>query len=1316
MINRLGIKAKLIFIFVTIKVIPLLLILFIAIAGINKIEKSFFHDLQKNNKNNMKILEETATLAINDSIKALDKTSQTSYEKFTLNIARAIAQFLHERDTDILFLASQQPSHKLFDDFYKTKTRDVVKTPKYIYDDNSSTWIPQVTSKKTKRVIYPIKDNNRNFNFVDPLNIEKIKLPIYKEITFFDLKGVEKYKKSTINKHLLDISKRKNTYIHSENYFKDIQKLKKGEIYVSSVIGKYIGTKLIGTFSKQKAKKMKIDFKPEKYAYAGKENPVGKRFEGIIRFVTPVYKNNKKIGYLSFALDHRHIMEFTDSLSTTTKHFTQEIPDATSGNYAFMWDNKGHLISHPRDYFISGFDQATGKRVAPWVSADVAKKFQQSKEKDLNQFLKIYPAYENQSNQKKPNLSQLLKQGQIPLDCRYLNFAPQCTGWKKVTQDGGYGSFMIKWSGVDKLTSVATIPYYTGQYGKSKRGFGIVSIGANVADFHKAANETKRKIDTIVQNQESFTNKQVNLLRNKINDFVTRTIDQLTLSTFILAIIVIFIAILLANYLTKTIKELMNAMEQLSNGDFNIKLTIKSNDELGILKKSFQNTVKKMKFLVDEQKRTNEYLETKVIESTKELQEKNRYMNSLLDTTMEAVIIFDDNHIVTQTNKAALDIFGYKTHEEIKGKNIYSFIPKHELAKLQDALQKKDVLPYEINVYKSDNSLFPALVKGNNTIINNKLYRISTIIDLSEIKKRDQLLLEKSLLAKQKAEESTKLKSEFLANMSHEIRTPMNAILGMSLLALKTDLNDKQKHYIQKIDTSAKSLLSIINDILDFSKIEAGKITIEKINFDMYEVESNVRNLVELLAKSKGLDFNIVCTYIDDKSIFYGDPLRLSQVLINLVNNAIKFTKKGTVSLIVETFENNRVRFEVKDTGIGIGTEQQEKLFQAFIQADGGTTRKYGGTGLGLSISKQLVELMGGKICVESELGIGSSFIFEIPLPKGDKSKVQTYSLEKKLNIAILKGSNILLVEDNQINQEIIIGLLENSGINIDIANNGKEAVEEYEQNSDKYELILMDIQMPIMDGYEATKCIREKNKDIPIIALTANAMKEDIEKTKSIAMNEHLTKPIEVEKLYSTLLKYISKKIENLEFKVENKDDITISNFKNIDTVLGLSHMADNKKLYLKILNDFYNNYSSVNLKDIKDEEMSRFVHTLKGLSANIGAKKLFDISKELETTQDKDLFSKLQQELNIILDELKVLHETKNSNKILPMIEDIKKDGLFNKLNDFISKKRVRNAKKTIEELNSYNLSNKDKELLDKIEGLLNKRKYKEIAEILQ
>lgn len=381
------------------------------------------------------------------------------------------------------------------------------------------------------------------------------------------------------------------------------------------------------------------------------------------------------------------------------------------------------------------------------------------------------------------------------------------------------------------------------------------------------------------------------------------------------------------------------------------------------------------------------------------------------------------------------------------------------------------------------------------------------------------------------AEAASLAKSTFLANMSHEFRTPMNAIMGMTGMALRRTEDPKLRDQLGKIDSASRHLLEIINDILDISKIEADRLTLEQNNFTIGEVMHNITNLIENEAKEKGLKLLIDLPPTVAHLSLQGDPMRLGQILLNFTANAVKFTELGSITVrihsVEDTQENTVLRFEVEDTGIGIAAEDQKRLFRAFEQADGSMTRKYGGTGLGLAISKRLANLMGGDVGVESQLGIGSTFWFTVRL---DKAQVVANFLPTHVDdtavarlLAYFKGTSILLVEDEPINQEVSCGLLEEAGLAVDLATDGQCALELARKNT--YALILMDMQMPNLNGVDATRAIRTLPgyAETPILAMTANAFNEDRQICIEAGMNDHIGKPVDPDRLFNVLLKWLS-------------------------------------------------------------------------------------------------------------------------------------------------------------------------------------------------
>jgi len=893
----------------------------------------------------------------------------------------------------------------------------------------------------------------------------------------------------------------------------------------------------------------------------------------------------------------------------------------------------------------------------------------------------------------------------------------------------------------------------------------------------------------------------VDEIDNEVRDAVNRILLYLCLALLMLSVLTL---LGLQRFVISPLKKRDEGTDLIARtGKLDHHIEIQSGDEIGHLAQSFNemmdtihNADVALKASEKELKNHRDNLEEIVAARTEDLENSKKRLAQIIDFLPDPTWVIDNDGKVVAWNKAIEKLTGKKAADMLgQGNYEYSLAFYDERRPViidlvrdwNPEIEKKYIAVKKDGDNLISESHHPDLGEDGMYLsgIAGLLYdatgaatgSIESIRDITDIKRMEAELIQ----AKQAADEANQAKGDFLANMSHEIRTPMNAVIGMAYLALKTELTPKQKEYLVKIQSSANSLLGIINDILDFSKIEAGKLDMEAVDFNLDEVLDNLAHLITIKAREKEDLEVLIATAGNVPRFLVGDSLRLGQIIINLANNAVKFTDSGEIVVSSELVNKNpdsvTLKFSVSDTGIGLTGEQKARLFQSFTQADTSTTRKYGGTGLGLAICKRLTELMGGRIWVESEPDIGStfsftadfgltrekarkkktppndlrglkvlvvddnatsreiirdlleSFSFEVSLAASGEEglselekasddqpfelvvmdwkmpgmdgieasrRIKTNTLlgkvpaivlvtaygreeimqqaeaagldgfllkpvspsvlfdtimqafgkdvsreiltgEKKDKTAgalkVIQGAHVLLVEDNEINQQVAREILENAGFKVSVAQNGEEAIASLNENS--YDAVLMDVQMPVMDGYTATRRLRNdpRFKDLPIIAMTAHAMAGDQEKSLAAGMNDHVTKPIDPDKLFVTLSEWIRLREAPPGLRPSGtaaqsspagmplgEGEILPDAIPGFNLDEGLRRLRGNQKLYRKLLLSFAAEFShrADEIREalkVKDVESARsLVHGLKGVAGNLAAADLQTSVAELE------------------------------------------------------------------------------------------------------
>jgi signal transduction histidine kinase len=1188
----MGVRGKLITIFILVKVIPLVLLALLAWYQITQLGAALREE------------------AVNDSVEALNHSAIESIERVTTTIADEVAEFLYDRDADINVLAAIKPQgseyttlEAYYRSFLENNTGRLIETGQWELAADGMSWVRTdvVPSEEADEVSTNPENNDEvngaSFHYRAPDVKETREVPYYDEIVFLDPNLQERVKvvaeDSTKTNHpldtqLKDVSDKKNTYLGAESYSDKLAALGPDDIYVSDVIGSYVPSRFVGMYTPKQMTisainaeitglaTLKLDeqaelelltseltalkdervealsvegaddaalatatnnavialldevraklssrdliarveglqeriaaltFNPTQEAYAGYENPNGIRFEGIVRWIKPVYEGDTLLGYVSFALNHDFIMEYVDHVTPMDERYT-DLPNAFFGNYAFIWDYQCRSIAHPRHHSIVGYDSSTGMEEIPWLESSIYDELlARTSSNDLAQFKEAWPSllndpqvqntanpevldliqgipvFDGQTRDKKP-AADLTRAGYVGLDGRYLNTAPQCTGWMDLTRSGGSGSFYILWSGVYKRTTAAAIPYYTGQYapseenGYSKRGFAMVTVGAGLEDFQRPATETGEQLAVLT------------------DENLTDTSFKLIGSTALLIVLVILVAIWLANTITGNIRHLIAGVSRFRDGERQFRFNSSFKDEFGVLSDALDDMA-----------------------------------DGIVASVSSPMSIVDRDLNIIYMNPAGLR-FANKTLDEVVGtsyreNSIYAINSTYDPIAAYLEGREAEVLNLNGRFYHGVASDF--LNKDGEKF---GYYVITT--DVTEIQQ-----------AREKAEQANEAKTAFLSNMSHEMRTPLNAVIGMTTIGKASADSEKKDYCFGKIDNASNHLLGVINDILDISKIEAGRFELSPMEFNLERMLRRVTSVMAYRMDEKHQNFHFVLDEALPTTIV-ADDQRLAQVIANLLSNAVKFTGEGgriglETRLLEEDADCVLIRMLISDTGIGIAPDQIERVFSEFEQAENSTSRSYGGTGLGLAISKRIVEMMGGALEVTSQVGEGSVFYFDVRVEKGkgvaDQESVRE-TVQKAAASGIdelidggrrFEGHHVLLVEDLEVNQEVVLALLEPTGIAIDCAENGQVALDMFKAHPEAYDLIFMDIQMPVMDGLEATRALRmltlPQAKSIPIIAMTANVFREEVEEYLAAGMTDHIGKPISLTELIEKLGQYL--------------------------------------------------------------------------------------------------------------------------------------------------------------------------------------------------
>lgn len=962
--HGLTIGARLLLLLVAVVLLPVTLIAINAEVASNRLKTTIEASIYQLSRELLSTVPEIRDAAARRAAEGLDERVRLEVERMTTDMARSVARFLYDRDRDIAYVATLDPDPETYRHFLETRRSPVAEHGPWRLSEDQSQWeplFPQSAAPPLRDQDAPgdtVEDNKRLFRARPPeavgLGVDQ---PLYLELTFVDVTGQEQIKVTTsptLSPELRQVSDRHNTFARAETWFAEASLLQPGEVHVSEMVGVYTPSRVIGPYTPQAAERVGEPFAPEASAYAGTENPLGRRFRGLVRWVTPVVRGGETIGYVTLALDQRHLAAFTDSLDPTEGRYT-DIPDPRQGNYAFMLDHRGRTITHPRHYYIVGYDPETGGLVPPWMEQAMYEEWQSSG-LSIEAYLEQAPTFHHQSLSKRPALEQL-RQGTIAADCRFLNFAPQCIGWYDLTGDGGSGSFQIFWSDVWKLNTAAPIPYYTGPYADSERGFGYITVGVDIDRFHGPANDIRVVIDGTLAAFSERTQGYMDYLSEQVRQ-VFRT-AQLSLWGFAVALValVLFFALWISWRLDRRVQEVVQGIRLFQSGQRDHRIPVRDQDEISRIADAFNHMAEEIDGAVHA------------------LMDSEQRFRATFQQSFHLTGLLDKNGILLRANNTSLQMIGAKESAVI-GKPFWE-TPWWS----HDPLQAERLKTAIHRAARGQVDRFSAThhnAEGHMVVVDILISPVHLGTDTEllvvgqDVSERHHMERQREVLI-DRLERTNAEMTRFAEITAHHLQEPvrrMGSFAGRLATSLKDQLEpgSEAQTSLTYIREGADTLRTLLHDV------------------QLYLAASQARGEIKLIEGATALEEakgRLTGSIADSGAqittgtlpVIRIDRPRLVDVIVVLLENAIKFRRPALAPDIHIDGgiydEDGRVFLRVSDNGIGIAPEYRTRVLTVFERLH--RPAEYPGTGIGLAIVRRIAEDMDGQIEIGDSPSGGTS-------------------------------------------------------------------------------------------------------------------------------------------------------------------------------------------------------------------------------------------------------------------------------------------------------------------------------------------------------